>query len=385
MNRASLHRTASAACRLILFAAFIKGTALGQVRRPSSFRLSELDNMTPVERRLAAAIIKGDLPEAKAAADDVRLPQLQGFQEFLLATGGESNAEVVTYFRDAYRLGITDLKIAVMSGDVDRVRELLRGVERDESGVWGRGSDPHSELLLAIARKDANMVQVLLQSGADPNSAYGDAPSSDNTRNPQTPLKHAIRLGNTEIVKLLLAAGAEVEEARVCRSIVENPSAADRERVDQLMLGKADGRKLTPKEHSAESNALLAAGILRESIREDANLYGPMVLAIEMGRESIVDALLDGGADPNVPIGKATTPLHKAVEAGHPGIVQRLIDKGAKVNALDSAGRTPIEYVYSPGALRGDILDILMKAGGKWPEARQTASLKDQGRAISKP
>ena len=121
-----------------------------------------------------------------------------------------------------------ELMLAARAGDLEQVKELLAsGAEPDPKGIatplyfaaqgghfeiakllLESGADPNAEsdwgtsLQIAARRKHIDVATILLQHGADPNSKGGDL---DNT-----PLHDAAAVGATEIGRLLIDRGANV-------------------------------------------------------------------------------------------------------------------------------------------------------------------------------
>ena len=61
-------------------------------------------------------------------------------------------------------------------------------------------------------------------------------------------------------------------------------------------------------------------------------------LAASLGHTDAVNALLDGGANPNTRMARGVTALTAATEAGHVSCVQTLVRRGANVNQVEDDG-----------------------------------------------
>ena len=135
----------------------------------------------------------------------------------------------------------------------------------------------------------------------------------------QTPLSLAAGQGNTPIVKLLLAHGAD-------------PNARDRDRRTALAWAADNGR-------SEEVKLLLA----------------------------------DTRTDPNLPDAKGWTPLAQAIESGNDIVVRLLLSRpDVDMNAPCAEGITPVQRVYRKGHL--DMLFMFDKA-----RAQRRVELVDHG------
>ncbi len=75
------------------------------------------------------------------------------------------------------------------------------------------------------------------------------------------------------------------------------------------------------------------------------------------------EALLNGGADPNVKDGENIPLLHQAVIRGKKEMVGLLLDKKADVNMKDSEGETPLDEAEEQG--NKEIIELLRQRGGK--------------------
>ena len=108
---------------------------------------------------------------------------------------------------------------------------------------------------------------------------------------------------------------------------------------------------------------LLAAGA--DVNTPDDSGYTPLHTAVRSSKhEAMVPLLIEAGADLNARSGYLGTPLHMAVllmNSMQPGLRERpvrlLIEAGADLNAINSRGLTPLLYA------RADALRLLIEAG----------------------
>lgn len=161
----------------------------------------------------------------------------------------------------------------------------------------------------AIQIKDAPMVELLLEAGSSPNTAFGYRGESPTA---EPPLHMAIAGNDVEIVKILLA-------------------------------------------HKADLS------------RRDTYSMTPLHAAAEHGKTEIVRLLIKAGADVNakqlkfdLPCGSGeeetpsrNTPLHFAAAMGNPATIKALLDAGAKIDAANVNGLTPLMSTIEPPLYTG--------------------------------
>src|SRR6056300_1340121 len=166
-------------------------------------------------------------------------------------------------------------------------------------------------LVNAVKNGNVNTVKKLLNNGANVNQADNE--------NGIAPLLIASYRGHTEVVKLLLAKGADANKAdKNGRTPLWNASDRGHVKVVKVLLG--------------------ARGI---DVNKVDN-YGqtPLIIASYEGHMDIVKLLLAKGADINQVDVDGESALHAASDAGHDDIVKFLMAKGADVNKADNEGRT---------------------------------------------
>lgn len=151
------------------------------------------------------------------------------------------------------------------------------------------------------------------------------------------PLHNAARAGDVDLLKELLAKGADVNQDSVSGT--------------PLIVAAQSGQ-------TAAARALLDAGA-------DANLVGgelsPLQAAARAGSGDIVVMLLAEGADVTVTSRFGNTPLHLAAGSGSVAAVLALIEAGADVTARNRVGLRPAELAGASGHF--DVIELLRDRG----------------------
>lgn len=193
----------------------------------------------------------------------------------------------------ALTLGETPLMAAARAGSVESIKRLVaRGADVNRA----EGARGQSALMWAVAGRHAEAVRTLLEVGASVSArsltrkmlvntgkdgltrlSEDFTDFYDEAQGGFTPLLFAVREGDVECMRLLLDAGARVEET-------------------------------TPNGASA------------------------LVLAVHSGRWDAATLLLARGADPNA-AGAGYTALHAALSRDNVAFAKALLDKGANINA----------------------------------------------------
>jgi ankyrin repeat protein len=96
------------------------------------------------------------------------------------------------------------------------------------------------------------------------------------------------------------------------------------------------------------------------------------LLACQNGNASIVELLLEHGADPNTTSRGGETVLMTAARTGKPGPVKALLARGADANAKERRGQTALMWAAADG--HAEVVELLIKAG-----ADIHATLPDSG------
>ncbi|KAL7796213.1 hypothetical protein V8C43DRAFT_314272 [Trichoderma afarasin] len=152
-------------------------------------------------------------------------------------------------------------------------------------------------------------------------------------KNGWTPLWWAAKNGHENVIKLLLAAGANINI---------------KDKHGQTLLGRALIFHVVNKEHEAVIKLLLTAGADTNAKDEDG--LTALSWATKIGYEAAIHLLLAAGADVHVKDKNGWTPLWWAAMKGCEAIIIRtLLTAGADVDARDKDNRTPLLWAARIG------------------------------------
>jgi len=268
------------------------------------------------EAHIADAAQKGDSPLVRSLLSqkaDVNLAQADGTTalHWIVRSDDLETADVLigagANVSAANRRGVTPLDLACVNGSAAMIRKLL------DAGANPNATHPDGQTPLMTAARTGNpdAVRILLDKGATVNAK--------DTVAGQTALMFAITENHPEAVRILLDRGADVN-ARTTR--VETPPATtgnlqgigraqNREKpvpqgaMTPLLYAARDGR-------SDIARMLLAAGASLN--QPEANGESPLLVAINNGQIEVAHLLLEKGADPNATDGFGRAPLWSAVD-----------------------------------------------------------------------
>lgn len=168
--------------------------------------------------------------------------------------------------------------------------------------------------------------------------------------------------------------GSSVVFGQVQGTLHEAAGRGDAAAVSQYVEKKAnldavDSRGYTPlrlavEAYSTEVVKILLAGGANPNAKGPDGVT-PLMAACMSGQKDVVDALLAGKADLAAKNQSGWTALYCAVMMGQVEIVETLIKAGADVNAADSSGQTPLAAAQRRG--NTEIAEILKQHGGTVP------------------
>ena len=303
--------------------------------------------------------------------------------QLLLEAKANPNASLVS--------GETPLMTAVDKGNLDAARALL---EHEAEVNLKESKGGQTALMWAVANKYPEMVKLLVEHGADVGArSNGDF----------TPLLFAAQQGDVESGRILLGAGADVNESRKKdrMTVLMVAAASGNEKFSVLLLDKGANPNLIDESgytalHYAASGektvelvkVLLAHGAdpnarttkdSRTNSTSGVSLKGatPLLLAASLGNVETVRALIAGGADAFITTDEKTAPLHVATWGGNPyardwtdeekknllEITRLLVELGADVNSAGEHGWTGLHGAAYKGV--DSVVQFLVEKGAK--------------------
>jgi ankyrin repeat protein len=211
----------------------------------------------------------------------------------------------------------TPLLHAACSGHKEAVALLIEAGANLEIPD-GRGNTP---LLKAIASGEADLARLLIEAGADIHARNNDG---------EGVLYCACsRAENPEILTYLMDHGATDINAKDNRG--------------QTPLMRAAGFKKTEK-----LRLLIEAGATLNDQKADGATA--LMSAVRTGYEESVQILLAAGADPEIRDEQGNTALLSALLAGHETGVRRLLEKGADATAVNKRGESALHCACKFGS-----------------------------------
>jgi ankyrin repeat protein len=215
-------------------------------------------------------------------------------------------------------------------------------------------NDGYRALHSAARFGETEEVRKCLEGGTNPNA------EDDNGR---TALHY---VSTTEAARVLLAGGANIEASdKQGWTPLCNATYFERDVVVEFLLaagasattGTSNGRTGLHLAHSADvARALIRAGAQIDA--SDKRGIVPLHVAIDRGREGVVEALISAGAKLDASTSDGSTPLHLVRGDSD---AKLLVEAGAPVNRADLKGQTPLHVAVVKG--KSWVSEVLLAAG----------------------
>jgi ankyrin repeat protein len=230
---------------------------------------------------------------------------------------------------------------AVEAGDTAEVKSYLDNdpclVSIGDIRYKGSGSTP--VLHLAIYKGHSDIVKLLLSKGADVNS------KNDEELGPLHII--AARQGHSEIIPILIAFGADPN-------------------------GKKGNFRFPPLCFASNGDvAEILINYGADVHLRNENGFTPLHLLAKQGKVEAAEVLLKHGAEIDAREKWGKTPLHYASEYGQADMVAFLLEKGAAINARDERGMTAINRAvqpdfWAPKEARKKCVELLISKGADY-------------------
>ncbi|KAJ6788711.1 hypothetical protein PWT90_02433 [Aphanocladium album] len=238
----------------------------------------------------------------------------------------------------------TPLSLAAQHGQVAMVKQLIaQGADLNADYSWT------APLSLAAQNGHESTVELLVISGADRDpEVFG-----------RTPLSRAAENGHEGVVNVLLAGGASVD-ARDYESLRLLPYTGKINRAEvKLVLDKVNDIRASDEKHKMWSKQQHAHENLAKLLlkngrnpRADNGEYNqtPLIWATKGGHRSVIETLLQNGADIEARDSTGRTSLAWAAKNGNKAVIELLLVRGANLETRDAKyGQTPLVWAIDNG------------------------------------
>ncbi len=255
---------------------------------------------------------------------------------------------------------------AVLRGDLAGVQDHVeQGTPLNTQ--WLTTLDDSTPLILAIRRNNLEMIDVLLEGGADPNAARQTHSMEWALKNVNTYSANVVNLDREHLVRLLLKHGGDPNWTNAWGYMAFSQILSHRISAD-LVLDLLDaGAQINPDfEYEGPSpltsaiqsqyrnpeviQLLIAPGAKLVETRPDVS--SPLHAALRIGDVELAQKMINAGADINAggyPYGR--TPLMEAVFSRDLGVLEFILDvPGISPNLTESNGLTPLSLAVSTGS-----------------------------------
>ncbi len=273
-----------------------------------------------------------------------------------------AGATIIFMISSAYG---ADIYTAIDSGSVAQVMDYI---EQNPQLLNQKNSDGLTPLNLAAYRGHAEIVEKLLDTGADP-----DIGDNENSR----PIHNAAVGGNNGVIEVLLKHGLEIAvmDNNGMTALMFAISYSHFETANYLLDKGADTKLANNNGWTAlhyavqQEQAELAKRLIESGTDLNAQTFegkAPLHFTVMRNQLEIADMLLRSGADIEIKEDYGRTPLLMTTrESGSAEMAKLLIQHGANVDAADRFGSTPLELSAWRGF--GGIVNLLLDNNASVP------------------
>ena len=263
--------------------------------------------------------------------------------------------------------GLTALMDAARDNSYEAAQALLDGKANPNL----KSPQGLSAAMIAILNGHWDLAKMLIDRGSDVND--GSLPLAADVRNLDflRPAQDRVETATAlDVIKDMLAKGAKPDstlsepipvlhnfgtnvKGPVDSTALYRAAKASDVTVMQLLIDKGANVKLKAKDETTALHAAVGIGV--PPAMGDAVLKAPKAPQVI----ATMQLLLDHGADINAVDGTGMTPLHGAAQRGLDEVVQFLADHGAKLDVKDKRDRTPLD-IANGVAGKGKENDVAM-------------------------
>ncbi|HEY9858670.1 MAG TPA: ankyrin repeat domain-containing protein, partial [Candidatus Obscuribacterales bacterium] len=220
-----------------------------------------------------------------------------------------------------------------------------------------------SELILrAVQANQPELIQLMIQRGADPNANDGILP-----------LRQAVRSGNDPLVRLLLQHGADPNRQDGNTDSILQEALFSNSYIGFLHLASNIDRFPQISAQRLETMRLILKAGANPSDRDRGNGTTVLMVAAGHGNKELVELLLQRGANAKAANAYGQNALHYAAWRGNSAIIQRLSQKVSVNTPKSYLGRTPLIFAVRRGSL--PIVKLLLADGANVNAASRETSV----------